>query len=116
MVVFVGHALLLGGVGLDVDDIADAVVDEVCREFHGAVLWRVCEACSRRDGWIVTLEAPLEHVARARTVTERVRHLAYCAVVVSGGDDSFEWTYGVGVVDVDLEDGVEWMSRVSPVA
>lgn len=24
------------------------------------------------------------------------------------------WTYGVGVVDVSLEGGVEWMSRVSP--
>ena len=41
MVVFMGHTLLLSGVGLDVDDVADAVVDEVCRQFNGAVLWCV---------------------------------------------------------------------------
>ena len=35
---------------------------------------------------MVTLEAPLEHVARTRTVTERVRHLAYCVVIVSDDD------------------------------
>ena len=38
MVVFVGHTLLLSSVGLDVDDVADAEVDEVCRQFNGAVL------------------------------------------------------------------------------
>jgi hypothetical protein len=38
VVVFVGHAFLLGSVGLDVDDVADAVVDEVRRQFHGAML------------------------------------------------------------------------------
>ena len=38
VVVFVGHALLLCSVGLDVDDVADAVLDEVCRQFNGAML------------------------------------------------------------------------------
>ena len=31
-----------------------------------------------------TLEAPLEHVARTRTVTERVRHLDVCSTVLRG--------------------------------
>lgn len=38
VVVFVRHTLLLGGVSLDIDDITNAVVDEVCRQFDGAVL------------------------------------------------------------------------------
>lgn len=54
VVVFVRHTLLLGGVGLDIDDVTNAVVDEVCRHFDGAMV----------------LEAPLEHVARTRAVTE----------------------------------------------
>ena len=39
MVVLVGHTLLLGSVGLDVNDVAHPVVDEVRRQFHGAVLY-----------------------------------------------------------------------------
>ena len=39
MVVFVGHATLHGRVGLDVDDVSYAVVDEVCRESDAAMLW-----------------------------------------------------------------------------
>ena len=39
MVVLVRHALLLSGVGLDVNDVAHPVVDEVRRQFHGAVLY-----------------------------------------------------------------------------
>lgn len=54
VVVFVRHTLLLGGVCLDIDDVTDAVVNEVRRQFNGAMV----------------LEAPLEHVARTRTVTE----------------------------------------------
>jgi hypothetical protein len=38
VVVLVGHTLLLCGVGLDIDDIPDAVVDEESREFNGAVI------------------------------------------------------------------------------
>lgn len=54
VVVFVRHTLLLGGVGLDIDDITNAVVNEIRRHFDGAMV----------------LEGPLEHVARARAVTE----------------------------------------------
>lgn len=38
---------------------------------------------TRRRTWDkFTLEAPLEHVARTRTVTERVRHLDVCSSVL----------------------------------
>lgn len=52
------HTLLLGGVGLDVDNVADSVGPHELRELNLAGL----------------LEATLEHVARSRSVTERVRH------------------------------------------
>ena len=35
------HTLLLGSVGLDVDDVTNPVVDEVCREFDETLL---CES------------------------------------------------------------------------
>lgn len=38
MVVFVRHALLLRGVGLDVNDVTDAVGDEEGREFDRTML------------------------------------------------------------------------------
>jgi hypothetical protein len=36
----VGHTLLLCGIGLDVDDVPDVVVDEEDRQFYRAVLCR----------------------------------------------------------------------------
>ena len=38
MVVLVGHTLLLCCVGLDVNDVSYAVVDEECRQFNGTML------------------------------------------------------------------------------
>ena len=43
MVVFVGHTLLLGSVGLDVNDITDMVGDEVCREVDLTMFCKIIE-------------------------------------------------------------------------
>jgi hypothetical protein len=69
MVVFMGHALLLGRVGLNVDDIANAVRDEVCRQFHGTMLCTIAvnvRAAAQRKG-----HAPL----KPRLNMSRVRAL-----------------------------------------
>ena len=76
MVELVGHALLLSSIGLNVNNVANAEVDEVRRHLDGAMLWR--PSLSRKHSTrskVRTLEAPLEHVARTRAVTEGVRHL-----------------------------------------
>ena len=39
MVVLTGHALLLCSIGLDVDDVANTVVDQVGRQFDWAMFW-----------------------------------------------------------------------------
>ena len=40
MVVFMWHALLLGSVGLDIDDITNPEIDEVRREFDETLLYK----------------------------------------------------------------------------
>ena len=78
MVVLVGHALLLRGIRLDIDDVTNAEVGEVGGQLDGAVFYehrlRSEEILNARSKFR-TLEAPLEHVARTRAVTEGVRHL-----------------------------------------
>lgn len=39
MVVLVGHALLLCGVGLDIYDVTDTVVEQIGRHFDWAMFW-----------------------------------------------------------------------------
>jgi len=59
MVIFVGHTLLLSGVRLDINYIANTIVNKISRELYRAMF----------------SEIPLEHMASPRPVTERVRHL-----------------------------------------
>jgi len=40
MVIFVWHTLLLGSVGLDIDDVTNPEVDEVGREFDETLLYK----------------------------------------------------------------------------
>lgn len=76
MVVFVWHALLLGSVCLDVNNVTDLVVDEVCREFDEALLCesKVGQRSEDKLPGPLTLEFALEEIAGTRPVTERVRH------------------------------------------
>jgi hypothetical protein len=115
MVVFVGHTLLLSGIGLDVNDVSDMVVDQEGRQLDGAV---VCARSEVRTPESInvgrTLEPPLEHVARTRAVTKGVRHLEDCA-----SDRSSAWstgattgsirTSGVGDVLYDVQSKQNWV-------
>ena len=40
MVVFMWHALLLGSVGLDIDDVTNPEIDKVRREFDETLLYK----------------------------------------------------------------------------
>jgi len=57
MVVFVWHTLLLGSVGLDVDDITNSVVEEVCREFNETLLCKSGISQKSRKGLDKTTHA-----------------------------------------------------------
>lgn len=83
MIELVRHALLLCCVSLDVDDIADTVGNQECREFNRAMVYHK-ESFSKhflyqkaQSECICTFEASLEHMARTRPVTEGVRHFEY---------------------------------------
>ena len=57
MVVLVGHALLLRGIGLDVNDVTNAVVGEVRRQLDGAVLYTL-DAQPRRTNCEIIVTHP----------------------------------------------------------
>ncbi len=59
MVVLVGHTLLLRGVSLDVNDISNAVGDKVCREFNGALLWKLWTVQNRSPNAEQIYSSPL---------------------------------------------------------
>jgi hypothetical protein len=88
MVVFVRHAFLLRGVGFDINNIADTIGHKVRRHLNEAMFcpsYRVAFTGDHKFTVLPkvpiggplsarTFETPLEHVARTRAVTERVRH------------------------------------------
>jgi hypothetical protein len=70
MIVFVGHTLLLCSVCLDIDDISNMVVNQERRHFNRAMICSTKRSMTLLEPIRVrTLEASLEHVARARPVT-----------------------------------------------
>jgi len=80
MIELVGHPFLLCCIGLDVDDIPNSIGNQECREFDLAMLChkalfshyqKALRECER------TFESPLEHMARARPITEGMRHIEY---------------------------------------
>ena len=87
MVVFVWHALLLGSVRLDVNDVTNLKVDEVRREFNQTLLCQseVSQQSQNKLRNLRTLELALEEIAGPRPVTERVRHFKRLEGVSSRG-------------------------------
>lgn len=73
VVVLVRHTLLLGRIRLDVDDISNAVRNQVGRQLNRTVFCvslLVQPPLPKPQSIRRTLEATLEHVARTRAVTE----------------------------------------------
>ena len=85
MVVFVWHTLLLGSIGLDVDDVTNPVINEVRREFDVTLLYESEISQKSRNGMgpTRTLEFALEEIASARPITEGVRHFKSLKVQLS---------------------------------
>jgi hypothetical protein len=76
MIKLVGHAFLLCGVCLDVDNISNTVGNQIGRNFDGSMFYERSGFLSLwySTNGIYTFETPLKHMTRTRPVTERVRH------------------------------------------
>lgn len=71
------HALLLSSVRLNVNDVTNPVIDEVCREFDETLL---CESQVRlrNRNYVrgrLTLEFAFEEIPGTSPITVRVRHV-----------------------------------------